>query len=211
MAMRDLGRREDDSKAGLEEDAYTAMTEIMRLGDGGAKPEEIMGRLNEIYERSGFDLGELHNAMGSVQDHLRDQNNQLAQAIESTRVMISSGVGPDGSPLSAKAKQVMRQTLGSIQQQQSVVTTMLDRSIAGKSALEGLGYENKGNPQNRLVTMEQQRKSAESILEGQLGALASGGDGMGSDELAKLVRDLPLSWLRLSKTLWMDVEQERQS
>ena len=191
MAMRDLGRREDDSKAGLEEDAYTAMTEIMRLGDGGAKPEEIMGRLIEIYERSGFDLGELHNAMGSVQDHLRDQNNQLAQAIESTRVMISSGVGPDGSPLSAKAKQVMRQTLGSIQQQQSVVTTMLDRSIAGKSALEGLGYENKGNPQNRLVTMEQQRKSAESILEGQLGALASGGDGMGSDELAKLVRDLP--------------------
>lgn len=178
MAMRDLGRTDVDNKTGLDEDAYNAMKAVMSLD--GKNDQDVLNQLNAIYDKSGFDLNEIHSSMSSMQDYLLGQDRALAEGIDKLRAMPSSG--REGAQI--------KEQIRVLQMQQENLQMTIQRNKSGIAALESLGYENAANPANRLVTYEQQRKAAEAVFQGQLAGLATGKE-PDQDVLANLLRDLP--------------------
>jgi hypothetical protein len=178
MAMRDLGRTDADNKTGLDEDAYNAMKAVMSLD--GKNDQDVLNQLNAIYDRSGFDLNEIHSSMSSMQDYLLGQDRALAEGIDKLRA----------TPGSAREQSQMKEQIRVLQMQQENLQMTIQRNKSGLAALESLGYENAANPANRLVTYEQQRKAAEAVFQGQLAGLATGKE-PDQDVLANLLRDLP--------------------
>lgn len=178
MAMRDLGRTDADNKTGLDEDAYNAMKAVMSLD--GKNNEDVLNQLNAIYDRSGFDLNEIHASMSSMQDYLLGQDRTLAEGIDQLRATPSSG--REGAQI--------KEQIRVLQMQQENLQMTIQRNKSGIAALESLGYENAANPANRLVTYKQQREAAEAVFQGQLAGLATGKE-PDQDVLANLLRDLP--------------------
>ena len=178
IAMRDLGRTDADNKTGLDEDAYNAMKAVMSLN--GQNNEDVLNQLNAIYDKSGFDLNEIHASMSSMQDYLLGQDRALAEGIDQLRVM----------PGSAREQAQMKEQIRILQMQQENLQMTIQRNKSGLAALESLGYENAANPANRLVTYKQQREAAEELFKGQLAGLATG-KAPDQDVIANLLRDLP--------------------
>jgi hypothetical protein len=178
MAMRDLGRTDADNKNGLDEDAYNAMKAVMSLN--GQNNEDVLNQLNAIYEKSGFDLNEIHASMSSMQDYLLGQDRALAEGIDQLRTMPSAG--REGANI--------KEQIRILQMQQENLQMTIQRNKSGIAALESLGYENAANPANRLVTYKQQREAAEELFKGQLAGLATGKTA-DQDVIANLLRDLP--------------------